>query len=74
MLTFKEQSRLAQKIQLEGLSFPYEALMTPLAFYHALPMRYICSILLSDLDLEKSVIYMKNIPNVYLTTADMVLL
>ena len=74
VLTFKEQSRLAQKIQLEGLSFPYEALMTSLAFYHALPVRYICSILLSDLELEKSIIYMKNIPNVYLTTVDKVLL
>ncbi|WP_196606850.1 hypothetical protein [Pectinatus frisingensis] len=74
VLTFKEQSGLAHKMQLEGLSFPYEALLTSLAFYHALPARYICSILLSDVDIEKRVIHMSDIPDVYLTSIDMLLL
>lgn len=74
VLTFKEQSRLAHKIQLEGLSFPYEALLTSLVFYHALPPRYICSILLYDVDIERKIIHMQDIPNVYLTTIDMLLL
>lgn len=74
VLTFREQSRLAHKIQLEGVCLPYEALLTALVYYHALPPRYICSILLCNVDIERRIIHMQDIPDVYLTTIDILLL
>lgn len=74
VLTFKEQRILAQKIKTEGLSFPYEVLLTSLAFHHALSSRYISSILLSDIDADRSIIRMKEVPDIYLTATDMSIL
>lgn len=74
VLTVKEQRILAHKIKSEGLSFPYEALLTSLTFYHALSSRYISSILLSDIDVDRSVMRMKEVPNIYLTSSDMIIL
>lgn len=74
VLTFMEQSRLAHKIRNEGINLPYEALLTSLAFYHALQSRYISSIKMDDVDAENEKIYMKEIPDIYLSPVEMSIL
>jgi len=74
VLTVKEQRILAQRIKSECLSFPYEALLTFLTFYPALSLRSISSILLSDMDADRSVIRIKEVPNIYLTLSAMMIL
>lgn len=73
-LSFEEQAVLARKIQDEGISYPYEALLTSLAFFHAMQPRYIGNILLLDIDIDNKVIHMMGVPDVYLTPIEMVLL
>lgn len=73
-LTHEEQIALYKKIVEEGISFPYEALLTSLCFLHAvLPMR-IVEITLSAIDIDKKKINIINIPDIYLFPIEMVLL
>lgn len=73
-LTHEEQMVLYQKIKEDGISFPYEALLTSLCFLHTVqPMRMI-EIQLSAIAVEKNIIHMKEIPDIYLMPIEMVLL
>lgn len=73
-LTIKEQRKLYRRIVMEGVSYPYEALLTSLAFFHAVQSRYIRSIKLNEIDIKRGIIYMENIPNLYLLPIEMILL
>lgn len=73
-LTYDEQVILYQKIKEEGVSYPYEALLTSLCFLHALQPMRIVEIKMSEIDAEKKIIHMKEIPDIYLMPIEMVLL
>jgi len=73
-LTYEEQMVLYQKIKDEGISFPYEALLTSLCFLHAMQPMRIVEIKLEAIDVEKSIIHMKEIPDIYLMPIEMILL
>lgn len=73
-LTHEEQLILYKKIVEEGISFPYEALLTSLCFLHAVqPMRMV-EIKLSGIDVDKKKIHIKDIPDIYLFPIEMLLL
>lgn len=73
-LTHEEQIALYQKIKEEGISFPYEALLTSLCFLHAMQPMRIVEIKLRAIDVVKSIIHMKEIPDIYLMPIEMILL
>ena len=73
-LTNEEQRVLYQKIKMEGMSFPYEAFLTSLCFLHAMQPMRIVEIKIGAIDVERSIINMKSIPNIYLMPMEMVLL
>ncbi len=73
-LTRTEQRILYRKIIEEGISLPYEALLTSLCFFHAVSSMKIREIKLKEVDLERSSIHMKGIPDIYLMPIEMVLL
>lgn len=54
-LTYDDQRILYQKIKEEGISFPYEALLTSLCFLHAVQPRRIIDIQLSAIDVERNI-------------------
>lgn len=64
---------LYQKIKEEGISFPYEAL-TSLCFLHAVQPMKIVEIKLLAINVERNLIHMKGIPDIYLISIEMVLL
>ena len=74
VLTFKEQSELAHKIVNEFINQPYEALLTVLAFYHAVQSRYIAVIKLADIDIDNRKIIFKEIPDIYLMNVEFAIL
>lgn len=73
-LTHEEQIVLYKKIMEEGISFPYEALLTTLCFMHAVQPMKIVEIKLSAIDVERKIIRMSDIPDIYLMSIEMVLL
>lgn len=73
-LTHEGQMALYQKIKAEGVSFPYEALLTSLSFLHAVQPMRIAEIKLSSMDVERNIIHMKAIPDIYLMPIEIVLL
>ena len=74
ILTFEEQRELYLKIKLRGISFPYEALLTSLCFFHAMQSMRIREIRLDGIDAERCIIHMKDIPDLYLMPIEMLLL
>lgn len=73
-LTREDQRALYLKIKTGGISFPYEALLTSLCFFHAMQSMCIREIRLDGIDVERCIIRMKNIPGIYLTPIEMLLL
>lgn len=73
-LTHEEQIVLYQKIKEEGISFPYEALLTSLCFFHAMQPMRIVEIKLGAIDVAKSILHMKGIPDIYLMPIEVILL
>lgn len=73
-LTHQEQRMLYYKIKEEGVSFPYEALLTSLCFLHAMQSKTIRGIKLSAVNVERNIIHMKEVPDIYLMPIEMVLL
>lgn len=73
-LTHPEQRMLYHKIIEEGIAFPYEALLTSLCFFHAMQPMKIREIKLDAVNVERSVIHLKNIPDIYLMPIEMLLL
>lgn len=49
----------------EGISFPYEALLTTLCFLHAVQPMKIAEINLSAIEVERRIIRMNDIPDIY---------
>lgn len=73
-LTYQEQRMLYHKIKEDGVSFPYEALLTSLCFLHAVQSMRIKEIKLSAVNVERKVIHMKDVPDIYLMPIEIVLL
>lgn len=73
-LTKQEQHMLYYKIKEDGVSFPYEALLTSLCFLHAMQSNRIREIKLNAVNVERSIIHMKEVPDIYLMPIEMVLL
>lgn len=73
-LSNDEQRLLYQKIKMEGTSSPYEAFLTSLCFFHAIQPMRIAEIKIESIDIERRLIHMQNIPDVFLMSMEMVLL
>lgn len=74
VLMHEEQLILYRKIIEDGISFPYEALLTSLCFLHAVQPMRIVEIKLSAIDVDKKKIHMGAIPDIYLFPIEMLLL
>lgn len=74
VLSFDEQRKLAHQIVNEGILFPYEALLTLLAYYHALSSRDIGKIKLQDIDIDNKKILLNNRRPAYLMEIELLIL
>jgi hypothetical protein len=68
------QRALARHIRADGATWPTEALLTVLCFYHALTVRDLREIRLADIDQEHATIRIDGRPPVYLSDEDLALL
>lgn len=69
-----QQAELLNKIMIEGISYPAEALMTSFSLFHALTSTNQTKIKLNDIDVDRQIIMMQDIPSVYLMNYEMNLL
>ena len=66
-LTYQEQRMLYHKIKEDGVSFPYEALLTSLCIFTRSAINEDKGKLkLSAVNVERKVIHMKDVPDIYL--------
>jgi site-specific recombinase XerD len=73
-LTIEQQSELFSKVKETGLQLPYAAILTILSAYHAVSSSNIRKIRFTDVDLAKQRVHMMDIPDLFLTEQETVIM
>jgi integrase len=74
LLNLEKQKELAKQIHENIYTYPEEAFLTALCFYHGLSPHQIRHIKTNDIDIQRGIIYVEGRPPVYLLAEDFLLL